>query len=191
MKLVCTGFSFSCPRGFVSLYDSCRESPYCTLSLADRQAPLRLCSRQAAKAVTATPHVRSVWVARWWGHKAVCKLCFNWAGMCKQHQQMYQSSGQGCHTIMSHAEHSPQRKKSLAPEKLYRVAWRVRVIAGRALRATPFCVPPRGTGALSWGLYFRCSFWEFVLSLTPCFPSHLSSWSCKLNLKTSRTSQIQ
>lgn len=94
------------------------------------------------------------------------KLCFNW---CKQHQQMYQSSGQGCHTIMSHAEHSPQRKESLTPEKLSRVAWRVRVIAARALRATPFYVPPppRGTGALSWGLYFPCSFWVFVLILTP------------------------
>lgn len=105
----------------------------------------------------ACAQVRSAWVARWWGHKAVCKLCFNWAGMCKQHQQMYESSGQGCHTIMSHAEHSPQRKESLTPEKLSRVAWRVRVIAARALRATPFYVPPPQG--------YRSSFLGTVLSL--------------------------
>lgn len=118
------------------------------------------------------------------------KLCFNW---CKQHQQMYQSSGQGCHTIMSHAEHSPQRKESLTPEKLSRVAWRVRVIAARALRATPFYVSPPGVQELFLGdctfpAHFECSSW----ALHPlCFPSQLSSWNCKLNLKTSRTSQIQ
>lgn len=157
-------------------------------------APLVLCTcGQSSYRCTVCAHVGSVWVAGWWGHKSVYKLCFSWAGTCKHQQQMYQSSGQDWHTMMSHAEHRPQRNSSLAPEKLPRVAWGVRVITGRTFASLPIlCVPPRGTVALSWGLYFHCSFWVFVLNLTPSlFPFTSSLAELQVEPKTSRTRQSQ